>query len=225
MESLRQVSNDIAHDLRTPLSRLSQGLNAARATASSPAEYEQAMDRAIAESEGILETFGALLRIAQIEAGSRRAGFRAIDFAEIVATVVDALEPVAEDQQHMLRAVLPAADAPIPAGIGDRELLVQMLVNLVENALRHTPAGCVVMVSLARIDGAIELAVADNGPGVPEAERSRILDRFYRRDSSRTTPGSGLGLSLVAAVAELHQAKLILEEASPGLRVRIHFPM
>jgi signal transduction histidine kinase len=225
MESLRQVSNDIAHDLRTPLSRLSQGLNAARATAGSPAEYQRAMDRAIAEAEGILETFGALLRIAQIEAGSRRAGFRAIDFAEIVTTVVEALEPVAEDQQHMLRAELPAAGAHLPESIGDRELLVQMLVNLVENALRHTPAGCAVVVSLARIDSAIELAVSDNGPGVPAAERSRILDRFYRRDSSRSTPGSGLGLSLVAAVAELHQATVRLEDVEPGLRVRIRFPM
>jgi signal transduction histidine kinase len=225
MESLRQVSNDIAHDLRTPLSRLSQGLNAARATAGSPAEYERAMDHAIAESEGILETFGALLRIAQIEAGSRRAGFRAIDFAEIVTTVVEALEPVAEDQQHLLRAELPAPGADLPQGIGDRELLVQMLVNLVENALRHTPAGCAVAASLMRMGGAVELSVADNGPGVPAAERSRILDRFYRRDASRTASGSGLGLSLVAAVAELHQAELILEDACPGLRVRIRFPV
>ncbi len=225
MESLRQVSNDIAHDLRTPLSRLSQGLNAARATAGSPAAYEQAIDRAIIESEGILETFGALLRIAQIEAGSRRAGFRALDFAEIVTTVVEALEPVAEDQQHVLRAELPPAGAGRPEGVGDRELLVQMLVNLIENALRHTPAGCIVVVSLVRINGAAELTVSDNGPGVPEAERAHILDRFYRGDGSRTTPGSGLGLSLVAAVAELHQTELHLEDASPGLRVRIRFPV
>jgi signal transduction histidine kinase len=223
MDSLRQVSNDIAHDLRTPLSRLSQGLNAARATAGSPAEYQRAMDRAIAESEGILETFGALLRIAQIEAGSRRAGFRTVNFAEIVTTVVEALDPVAEDQQHVLRAELPPPGADLPPGIGDRELLVQMLVNLIENALRHTPAGCTVLVSLGRIDGAIELAVLDNGPGVPAAERARILDRFYRRDTSRSTPGSGLGLSIVAAVAELHRAELLIEDAKPGLRVRMRF--
>ena len=181
------------------------------------------MDRAIAESEGILETFGALLRIAQIEAGSRRAGFRTLNFAEIVTTVVEALEPVAEDQQHVLRAELPPPGADLPPGIGDRELLVQMLVNLIENALRHTPAGCTVLVSLGRIDGAIELAVLDNGPGVPAAERARILDRFYRRDTSRSTPGSGLGLSIVAAVAELHRAELLIEDAKPGLRVRMRF--
>jgi signal transduction histidine kinase len=222
MESLRQVSNDIAHDLRTPLSRLCQGLNAARLTAGAAHDYEQAMDRAIAEAEGILETFGALLRIAQIEAGSRRAGFRAIDFAEVVTTVIEALEPVAEDQHHTLRAELPETHPE--RDMGDRELLIQMLVNLTENALRHTPRGCSVVVSLVRIDGAAELTVSDDGPGVPEDERTRILDRFYRGDGSRSTPGSGLGLSLVAAVAELHQARLLLEDARPGLRVRVRFP-
>ncbi len=220
MESLRQVSSDIAHDLRTPLSRLCQGLNAARAQGGTIADYEQAMDRAIAEAEGILETFGALLRIAQIQAGSRRAGFRTVDLAGVVRTVVDVFEPVAEDQQHRLRTEI-AATAPIQ---GDRELLVQMLVNLIENALRHTPAGCTVTVSLADRDGAAELAVTDDGPGVPAAEHARILDRFYRREASRTTPGSGLGLSLVAAVADLHRAGLTVEDAHPGLRVRVRFP-
>ena len=220
MESLRQVSSDIAHDLRTPLSRLCQGLNAARAKAASAAEYEQAMDRAIAEAEGILETFGALLRIAQIEAGSRRAGFRLLDLPEAARTVLEVFEPVAEDQLHLLRAAI-APTAPIH---GDRELLVQALVNLIENALRHTPEGCAITVSVTAAEGVAELAVADNGPGVPEGERARILDRFYRRETSRTTPGSGLGLSLVAAVAELHQADLLVEDARPGLRVRMRFP-
>lgn len=219
MESLRQVSNDIAHDLRTPLSRLCQGLNAARAKVGSAAGYEQAMDRAIAEAEGILETFGALLRIAQIEAGSRRAGFRDVDLAEVTRTVVDVFEPVAEDQRHRLRATI----APTPPIRGDRELLVQALVNLIENALRHTPAGCTITVSAASAEGTAELSVCDDGPGVPEGERVHILDRFYRRETSRTTPGSGLGLSLVAAVAELHRAELLIEDASPGLRVRMRF--
>ncbi|MBN8892976.1 MAG: HAMP domain-containing protein [Rhodospirillales bacterium] len=220
MESLRQVSNDIAHDLRTPLSRLCQGLNAARAEPASAAEYEQAMDRAIVEAEGILETFGALLRIAQIEAGSRRAGFRTVDLAEVTRTVVDVFEPVAEDQRHRLCAAI----APTPPIHGDRELLVQALVNLIENALRHTPTGCTITVSAASAEGAAELAVSDDGPGVPEGERVHILDRFYRREASRTTPGSGLGLSLVAAVAELHRAELLVEDAGPGLRVRLRFP-
>ena len=219
MESLRQVSNDIAHDLRTPLSRLSQELNAARAKAGSAAEYEQAVDRAIAEAEGILETFGALLRIAQIEAGSRRAGFREVDLSEVARTVIEVFEPVVEDQLHYLRAAI----APIPPVHGDRELLVQALVNLIENALRHTPPGCTITVSAAPAEGAAELAVSDDGPGVPEGERGRILNRFYRRETSRTTPGSGLGLSLVAAVAELHRAELLVEDAGPGLRVRMRF--
>jgi signal transduction histidine kinase len=106
---------------------------------------------------------------------------------------------------------------------GDRELLVQALVNLIENALRHTPERSTITVSVVSIGGAPELAVSDDGPGVPEAERTRILNRFYRSDASRTTPGSGLGLSLVAAVAELHQAALYVEDAMPGLRVRLQF--
>ena len=219
MESLRQVSNDIAHDLRTPLSRLCQGLNAARAKAGSAEEFEAAIDHAIAEAEAILQTFGALLRIAQIEAGSRRAGFREVDLRELAASVAEVFEPVAEDQRHRLQTEL----AEVPRVQGDRELLVQMLVNLVENGLRHTPEGCTVRVALAPVPGGAELSVADDGPGVPETERGRILGRFYRRETSRTTPGSGLGLSLVAAVADLHQAQLAIEDAAPGLRVRIRF--
>ncbi|MDE2574043.1 MAG: HAMP domain-containing protein [Rhodospirillales bacterium] len=224
MESLRQISNDIAHDLRTPLSRLCQGLSAARGKAGTTAEYERAIDHAIAEAEGILQTFGALLRIAQIEAGSRRAGFRDVDLAEIVATVADVFEPVAEDQHHHLRVMIAPAARDHGATIhGDRELLVQALVNLIENALRHTPDGSTVTVFVAMEEGAPALSVADDGPGVPESERTRILDRFYRREASRTTSGSGLGLSLVAAVAELHQAELRVDDAAPGLRVRLRF--
>ncbi len=220
MDSLRQVSNDIAHDLRTPLSRLSQRLNAVRAAGAGAADYAQAIDRAIVDAEGILETFGALLRIAQIEAGSRRAGFRDIDLAELAGSVVEDFVPVAEDQRHRLLAAI-TPTAPIR---GDRELLVQALVNLIENALRHTPEHCTITVSVVQADGATDLVVADDGPGVPDGERPRIVDRFYRRDTSRTTPGSGLGLSLVAAVAELHRAVLAIEDARPGLSVRLRFP-
>ena len=219
MESLRQVSSDIAHDLRTPLSRLCQGLNAVSGRGADIADYERAIERATAEAEGILATFGALLRIAQIEAGSRRSGFSAVDLAEVARTVVEVFEPVAQDRRHALHADI----APVAPIRGDRELLVQALVNLIENALRHTPEGCTVSVTLAMAGEAIDLAVADDGPGVPPDERARILDRFYRRETSRTTPGSGLGLSLVAAVAELHQAELRVEDAGPGLRVRLRF--
>jgi signal transduction histidine kinase len=134
--------------------------------------------------------------------------------------VADAFAPAAEEQGHKLTGAI----TPAVAVYGDRELLTQMLANLVENALHHTPPGTEVRVSLsARADG-VMLAVEDNGPGIPEAERERVLQRFYRLEHSRTTPGSGLGLSLVAAIAELHRSSLRLEDAYPGLRVSVTFP-
>ena len=221
MESLRQVSNDIAHDLRTPLSRLCQRLEEARMGARSVAEYERAVQGAVAEAEGLLGTFAALLRIAQVEAGAQQAAFRHVDLSVLAETVADAFTPVAEDEGHVLSTQV----APGIVIHGDQELLTQMLVNLVENALRHTQRGSRIRILLTRAPGGgSTLAVEDDGPGVPEAERDRILRRFHRLEQSRTTPGSGLGLSLVAAVAELHGTPLCIEDANPGLRVRVAFP-
>lgn len=221
MESLRQVSNDIAHDLRTPLSRLGQRLEDARAHARSVADYERAVDAAAAEAEGLLGTFAALLRIAQVEAGTQRSAFHLVDLSALVETVADAFAPAAEDEEHALTAEV----APGVAVHGDQELLTQMLANLVENALRHTPRDSRIRILLARPPGeGTLLAVEDDGPGVPAPERGRVLRRFYRRERSRTTPGSGLGLSLVAAIADLHDARLSLDDAGPGLRVSISFP-
>lgn len=222
MESVRQVSNDIAHDLRTPLSRLCQRLDGARTGARSVAEYERAVDCAVADAEGLLGTFAALLRIAEVEAGAQRAAFRRADLSLLAETVADAFAPAVEDEGHAFSAEI----APGAVVWGDQELLTQMLANLVENALRHTPRGSRIRVRLARAPGecGARLTVEDDGPGVPEAERGRILRRFHRLEQSRTTPGSGLGLSLVAAVAELHGAELRIEDAKPGLRVSIAFP-
>lgn len=220
MENVRQVSNDIAHDLRTPLSRLRRRLDEARDRAGSAADYERAIDGALVEVEALLATFAALLRIAQIEAGAQRAAFRQVDLSTLTETVAEAFAPAVEDERHEFVTEI-AADVAI---CGDQELLTQMLANLVENALRHTPAGSRVRVALARTPGSgICLTVEDDGPGVPEAERGRIVRRFYRLEQSRTTPGNGLGLSLVVAVAELHGAGLLLEDARPGLRVSVVF--
>jgi signal transduction histidine kinase len=218
LESVRDASNNIAHDLRTPLSRLGQHLEEARAQADSAAD-QHALDRARAEVEALLNTFAALLRIAEVEAGAQRAAFRRVDLSAIVATVAEAFTPSAEEAGYALTAEV----APGIAVHGDRELLTQMLVNLVENALRHTPPGTRVRLTLGRRAGRAVLVVEDNGPGVPEAEREPILRRFYRLDHSRSTPGSGLGLSLVAAAAELHGAALRLADAGPGLRVTVQF--
>jgi signal transduction histidine kinase len=218
MESLRQVSNDVAHDLRTPLTRLRQHLEAGLGT-SVASERTAALEAALVELDAILETFAALLRIAQIESGARRAGFRATDVTAVAQTVVEAFAPSAEEGQRSLRL-----EPGEPLWIeGDRELLTQMLVNLVENGLRHTPPGATVVVRTARTGSAVTIAVVDNGPGVPAPERERLFDRFYRLEASRSTPGSGLGLALVAAIAKLHGAEVRLADAAPGLEARVTF--
>lgn len=220
MESLRQVSTDIAHDLRTPLSHLLQRLDTARSRAASREDYADAIDAAIADAEAILVTFAALLGIAHIEAASERPDLREVDISLVAETVVDAFAPSAEEQGHPMTGRIERGISIL----GDKELLTQLLVNLVENALRHTSFGTTIQVSLARAAGqAVELSVEDRGSGIPAEERALVLRRFYRREQSRTTPGNGLGLSLVAAIARLHGAALRLEDAAPGLRVTVTF--
>lgn len=221
MESLEQVTNDIAHDLRTPLGRLRQGLEQLqRDPSASGSDYAAAVDRAIAEADGLLATFTALLRIAQIEGGARRSAFRTFDLSDALRAVFDAYELSAEDRGHRLHADI----EPAIKINGDRDLIVQMIANLIENALAHTPAGTDICVSLKRRAGHIAAEVADHGPGVPEEERNNIFRRFYRREVSRTTPGTGLGLSLVAAVGKLHGARIEASDNNPGLRIAILFP-
>ena len=215
---VRQLSSDVAHQLRTPLTRLRQRLEAARTGARSVAEYQAAVEGSIAETDAVLETFAALLRIAQIEAGTRRAAFARVDLAEVANSVVEAFAPSAEDEGREL--VSSTAPAPVH---GDRELLTQMLANLVENGIRHTPAGTRIEVAVRSAPGTAWLVVADDGSGVPPGERDRLLQRFHRLERSRGIEGSGLGLSLVAAVADLHGARLRLEDNHPGLRVTLEF--
>ena len=221
MEGLRQVSNDIAHDLRTPLARLRQHLERARDRSGTVCDYEVAVDRAIEETDAILATFGALLRIAQIEAGTRSQGFQTVDLSELGARIHEAYGAVAEDQGRRF-------DAHIEPGVtvrGDPELLTQMLANLVENALTHSPGGTPISLAISACGESALIIVADRGPGIAEAERTRVLQRFVRLDRSRSTPGNGLGLSLVAAVAELHGIILRLEDDRPGLRVELDMPL
>ena len=221
MDSLRQVSADVAHDLRTPLTRLYHRLEEARSHAGSPTESEASIDGALAEAEGLLRTFAALLRIAHVEGGSPRSQFMRTDLSEIVETVVEAYRPDAEAGGHVLTGT-------VAAGLfvtGDRELLTQAVANLVENALGHTPPGTRIAVCLRpACQTGIVLSVADDGPGVSEAELPRLTDRFYRGERSRTAPGNGLGLSLVSAIAELHGATLRLGTTPPGFCATIVVP-
>jgi len=215
LEGLRQVTSDIAHDLRTPLGRLRQHLEDAREHATNTTEYAAATEAAIAEADSLLEIFSALLRIAQIEAGAQRSAFTNVDVSGLMRSIVEAYAPSAEDSQHKL-------ESSIADGItltGDRQLLAQMVSNLVENALTHTPAGSTVRLALRKTGPVIEIEVSDDGPGIPEAERDKVFDRFYRLDRSRTTAGSGLGLALVKAIATLHGLSLRLEDRKPGLAV------
>ncbi len=209
--ALRQVSADIAHDLKTPIQRLAMLLDEARANAP---ELEP-LDRAGAEIDGIIATFQALLRIAQIEGGAARTHFAPVALGPLAQAMAELYEPAAEESGHRLRLEL---DAPATIA-GDRTLLGQLIANLIENALRHTPP-CPVTLSVR----GTALAVADHGPGIPEGERQAVLRRLYRLDRSRSTPGNGLGLALVDAIVKLHGGRLRLEDNRPGLRVVAEFP-
>ncbi len=219
MESVSQVSNDIAHDLRTPLTRLRQHLERAQHRARSPAEWQAAAADCIAEMDVILDTFGALLRIAQIESGAATRLFGETDLSDLLRTIAEVYEPMAEEKGQSFTAKIPRGLTVL----GDRELLGRMLANIVENAMKHSPTGA--MIDLVTTASPIEIivAVSDSGPGIPEGERSNVFRRFYRIESSRSTPGSGLGLSLVKAIARLHQVSVDLADNSPGLRVTLGF--
>jgi signal transduction histidine kinase len=221
MKNVRQVSSDIAHDLRTPLTRLRQRLEHASRHADSVEELRTTLATAIDQVDSILETFGALLRIAQIEASTASsAGVTPVDLSELLLTVVDDFAPAAADRGQVVSAdVAPGLVVP-----GDRDQLVQLAVNLLDNAIRHCPAGAQITVSARESAAGIEAAVADTGPGIPEYEREKVLRPFYRLEASRTTPGSGLGLSLVVAIAKRHRAALSLGDNAPGLRVSVNFP-
>ena len=219
MESLKRVSDDIAHDLRTPLSRLRHRLEIARDKVRTAADCGPVIEDSIAEVDAILETFAGLLRIAQIEAGARRAAFADLNLGLVVSAVADTYFAVAEDRGQRVSAEIDHSAAIH----GDRELLTQMIANLLENSIQHCPAGTEVTVTLAREDGAPVLCVADTGPGIPPAEREKVFLRFYRLETGRTTPGNGLGLALVKAVADLHGASIELAENHPGLRVIVRF--
>jgi signal transduction histidine kinase len=219
MESVRQVSNDIAHDLRTPLTRLHQRLELAQRRARSVEEWQRAADGCLSDMDAILETFGALLRIAQIESGMPARRFGEVDLSELLRTVIEVYQPMAEEREQRFSAEITSRLMVW----GDRELLAQMIANLIENAMKHSLVGASIRLTTSQSPSAIAVVVMDSGPGIPIAERGRVFQRFYRLESSRSTPGSGLGLSLVEAIAALHGASIELTDNSPGLRVTLRF--
>jgi signal transduction histidine kinase len=224
VQGLRQVSTDIAHDLRTPLGRLRRTLESARdgALVHPGSAVAPVIDQAIEEADALLNTFGALLRIAQIEAGTSRRGFGPVDLSAVLEDVIEVYAPAAEEKNQTLTRQIPAGIAIL----GDRALLTQMLANLVDNAIQHSPSGAHIEVAVraaANREGP-RVTICDDGPGIPEPERDKVFRRFYRLDTSRSTPGNGLGLALVVAVVDLHHANIRLSENSPrGLRVALTF--
>ena len=219
MAGLQQVSSDIAHDLRTPLTRLRQRLELARRREATVEGLQAAVDGAIEQSDAILDTFAALLRIAQIEAGTRKSGFSTVNLSAVLTELADVYQVAAEERGQVLRSDV----APGLHVRGDPELLMQLYANLIDNAVRHSPPGTDIRVEAAAELTRIRTYVSDRGPGVPQEYRSKVLQRFYRLEGSRTTLGNGLGLSLVQAVAALHEAALVLEDNQPGLRCVVEF--
>jgi len=220
MDGVRQVSNAIAHDLRTPITRARARLEDATLHASSEAELRAAIERATADLDGIVAVFQALLRIAEIEAGSRRAAFRTFDFAPVLAGVVELYEAVAEDRGLSVSLDMPP-DLPLH---GDRELLQQAVANLLDNAVKFSPAGQTVQVLARPTSAGVDIVVTDHGPGIPPADRERATERFFRGETARNTPGAGMGLALVQAVAHLHGGVITLADAEPGVRATLHVP-
>ncbi len=218
ISALKQVSADIAHDLKTPIQRVSVLLSQLRDKAGLDQTASDLVDRANEETDGIVKTFQSLLQIAQIEGGSPRKHFEQVDIAALARTICEVYGPTAEETGHDLRCDVPEALVRVS---GNKTLLGQVFANLIENALRHAPTGSGISVSVTQSGGRARITVSDNGPGIPVEERENVLRRLYRLERSRTTPGSGLGLSLVAAIVNMHDGALRLEDNDPGLRVEI----
>ncbi len=220
VEGMRQVSNDIAHELKTPLNRLKIQIESALEKQAKGRRVASELQAANDEVDRISETFAALLRIAQIESGARKARFARLDLRDIVDEIAEIYAAVAADSSLQIHFSDSKIEVPVS---GDHELLVQSLANLVENSIRHCPAGATIDVAVDLHNGKSRITVADNGPGIPQTERGNVVRRLYRLDKSRTTPGAGLGLALVKAVADLHGASLSFEDNMPGLRVELTF--
>lgn len=220
MQGVKQVTNNIAHDLRTPLTRLRRRLDMLRESHTSGENNLEILDQTIGEADGLLLTFKALLRISEVETGSRRREFGSIDMGELLNDLVEFYEPLSEEHGQLFTSQLTASSSVV----GDRDLLFQAFSNLLDNSIKYTPADGQVSLAVKDLPRLLQIVIQDSGPGIPAEMRQKVFERFFRLEASRSTPGNGLGLSLVAAIINLHHGQIELLDNHPGLKAVVSLP-